>query len=87
MNVQVMLNKMNSGQLQVTVVQGGQSTGTGMAYRTTDEVRDVLRSLRLDDHAVEARLQILEQIESNELLKFPSDISPEILHANGFTAV
>jgi len=82
-----MLNKMNSGRLQVTVVQSGQSTGTVMTYRTTDEVRDVLRSLGLDDHSVEAKPQTLEEIVSNDLLKFPpSDVSPEILHANGFVA-
>lgn len=90
MQVQVSINKMNSGRMQIFVrrITPSASTGPVVTYREEAEVKKVLAALGFSRDVIDGQLEILSEFGPNESLRFPAaDISLEVLHAHGFAAI
>jgi hypothetical protein len=90
MQVQVSINKMNSGRMQVFVrrVAPSASTGPVVTYRKEAEIRKVLTAFGFSQDVINGQLEILAELGPNESLRFPeSDIPVEALHAHGYAAI
>ncbi|HET8888995.1 MAG TPA: hypothetical protein VFQ41_08835 [Candidatus Angelobacter sp.] len=91
MQVQVSINKMNSGRLQVFVKRIGPSVSTGpvVTYREEADARKVLATFGFSQEIIDGRLEmLLTDFGPNESLPFPeADIPVGVLHSHGFLAI
>jgi hypothetical protein len=91
MQVQVSINKLNSGRLQIFVKRIGPAAMTGpvVTYRKDAEVREVLSSFGFSQEVINEKLAMLAaDFGPNEMLPFPpSDIDVDLLHSYGFLAI
>lgn len=90
MEVQVSVNKTNSGRMQIFVKRVGPSVSTGpvVKYQEEADVRKVLAAFGFSQNVIDGRLEVLSEFGPNESLKFPeADIPIELLHSHGFLAI
>ncbi len=88
--MQVYVQKLNSGGIQIAIrrLVPGVSTGPAITYGEEAAVRSVLAAFGFNSQLIDDQLNLLSEIETQQVLHFPdADIDIEILRGNGFVAI
>jgi hypothetical protein len=87
MTADVFMSRTASGGVDLSVVKHGLSSGAARKYDSQQKARSVLLAFGIDVGMVDRQLEILSDMPSSVLVRFPTlDIADDILGSLGFKA-
>jgi hypothetical protein len=85
MRADIYIDKTEGGNVEISVVRDGLSSGVAHKYDTVEKARSVLVTFGLDPILVDHHLRSLSKVPPSFLLRFPAaEIEDDILRSLGF---
>ena len=85
MLVNVSVNRLNSGSVQICVARPQANPTPAQTYSSTEMARRVLLDFGIDEKEVESTMRLLPEVEPEGALRFPAmDVAQSLLEKHSF---